>query len=249
MQALAAAAVFVVAGVVKGVTGMGLPAVAVSLLCLWMSPAQAAALLVLPALATNVAQCRGPHARWLAARLWPLWLGLALATVLAPAAGSRLLPIPAGVVLGAVLVAYGLWGLWRLRAMDHRTAAAASCGTPPARWKALAAGIATGGITAVTSVFVMPMVPYLQTLRLEKETMVQALGLSFTVATLALALRLPPAGASGWLAPPALLALAAAFAGLALGAAVRRRIGPAAFQRAAFIVFILLGLANLARAG
>ena len=55
--------VFVLAGAVKGVTGMGLPTVAVSLLGLVMLPAQAAALLVLPSLATNVAQCRGPHAR------------------------------------------------------------------------------------------------------------------------------------------------------------------------------------------
>lgn len=59
-QLLFVVVVFVLAGGVKGVTGMGLPTVAVSLLGLWLAPAQATALLLAPSLATNVAQCRGP---------------------------------------------------------------------------------------------------------------------------------------------------------------------------------------------
>lgn len=50
-------AIFLIAGMVKGVTGMGLPTVAMSLLGLMMSPASAAALLVLPSFITNVWQC------------------------------------------------------------------------------------------------------------------------------------------------------------------------------------------------
>lgn len=80
--------VFVLAGCVKGVTGMGLPTVAMSLLGLWMPPVQAAALLVIPSLATNVAQCRGPHLRALATRLWPGWLVIAVVTVSAPGLGG-----------------------------------------------------------------------------------------------------------------------------------------------------------------
>ena len=59
-QFVAVGFVFVLAGGIKGITGMGLPTVAVSLLGLWMSPAQAATLLVAPSLITNIAQCRGP---------------------------------------------------------------------------------------------------------------------------------------------------------------------------------------------
>jgi hypothetical protein len=77
LHALAVGLVFVLAGAVKGITGMGLPTVAVSLLGLWMAPGQAAALLVTPSLATNFAQCRGPNLRRLAAMLWPAWLTLA----------------------------------------------------------------------------------------------------------------------------------------------------------------------------
>src|SRR5450631_1622372 len=60
-QLLLVMGVFVLAGGVKGVTGMGLPTVAMSLLGLWMTPVQAAAVLVVPSLATNLAQCRGPY--------------------------------------------------------------------------------------------------------------------------------------------------------------------------------------------
>ena len=60
LQILGVVAVFALAGGVKGITGMGLPTVAMSLLGLWMHPAQAAMLLVIPSLVTNVAQCRGP---------------------------------------------------------------------------------------------------------------------------------------------------------------------------------------------
>jgi hypothetical protein len=239
LQATAVGLVFVVAGAVKGITGMGLPTVAVSLLGLWMAPGEAAALLVVPALATNVAQCRGPHLRRLALMLWPAWAALALVTVLMPvtSAGSAL-PSP-HVLLGGVLVLYGLWGLWRPRLPE----------LPRARWVAPVAGAATGAMAAATAVFVVPLVPWLQCLRLGKAEMVQALGLSFTLATLALAVRLGAYGGGSPWSVQAGLALLAACAGLGFGARVRGRIGAAAFQRALFLVFAGLGLANLLRGG
>ena len=88
LQLLMVVVVFVLAGGVKGVTGMGLPTVAVSLLGLWMSPVQAVALLVIPSLATNIAQCRGPHLRLLVSRLWPGWLAIAIVPVSSPGLGG-----------------------------------------------------------------------------------------------------------------------------------------------------------------
>jgi hypothetical protein len=237
-HATALGLVFVVAGAVKGITGMGLPTVAVSLLGLWMAPGQAAALLILPSLATNVAQCRGPHLRRLAAALWPAWTALAVVTVALPLPAAGRAAFDAHALLGAVLVLYGLWGLWR----PHLPAL-----SPRAGWAGLVAGAVTGVVTAATAVFVLPLVPYLQCLRLGKNEMVQALGLCFTVATLALAVRVGAAGDAALLRPEAALALLAAFAGLALGNWVRERLGGAVFQRALFLVFVGLGAANLLR--
>src|SRR5262245_4778929 len=50
------AAVFALAGLVKGVIGMGLPTVSMGLLAVVMSPLEAAALLVLPSFLTNLWQ-------------------------------------------------------------------------------------------------------------------------------------------------------------------------------------------------
>ena len=57
-------------------------------------------------------------------------------------------------------------------------------------------GVLTDLISAATGVFVIPAVPYIGALNLDKEDMIQALGLSFTVATIALALALAADGRS-----------------------------------------------------
>jgi len=54
--------VFVLAGFTKGVIGLGLPTIAMGLLAVVLPPAEAAALLILPSLVTNVWQMLdGPH--------------------------------------------------------------------------------------------------------------------------------------------------------------------------------------------
>jgi uncharacterized protein len=218
-------AVFLAAGVVKGVSGMGLPTLSMALLGLVLPPATAAALMVLPSLATNLAQCLGPHWRLLAWRLWLLWLGLVLATLWSPLPDLATAGPAARVALGAVLVAYGLWGLARPALPDLRRHAA---------WLGTVAGLLSGVLTAATGVFVMPLVPYLQALRLDREELMQALGLSLAIATVALALRLGPPGMSGESVSAAghAVGLAAAFLGLWIGTTLRRRLSPRVFQRA-----------------
>jgi uncharacterized protein len=235
--ALIVATAFLLAGTVKGVTGMGLPTVAVSLLGMWLAPAEAAALLVLPALATNLSQCRGRHWRYLAARLWPLWVALAASALLVPDLGQISSAVGAHQLLGAVLVAYGFWGL-RCPSLPHLER--------PPRWLCATVGAITGLVVAATSIFVLPMVPLLQAMRLDKDALVQALGLSFMVATLALAVRVQGSG-ERLVSMPSLLALVTAFIGLQLGAWVRGHIGVETFQRMLFLVFIGLGASNLLR--
>ncbi|HKA76286.1 MAG TPA: hypothetical protein VKD19_04185 [Pseudolabrys sp.] len=56
---IATAGAFLLAGFVKGVIGLGLPTVSIGLLGLLMTPAQAAAILVVPSLVTNIWQANG----------------------------------------------------------------------------------------------------------------------------------------------------------------------------------------------
>jgi uncharacterized membrane protein YfcA len=97
-------------------------------------------------------------------------------------------------------------------------------------------------------VFVIPAVPYLASLGLAKEELIQALGLSFTVSTVALAAALALTG-NFKLATAAgsLLAVLPALAGMFVGTIVRNKLNPEAFRRWFFAGLIALGLYMLAR--
>jgi uncharacterized protein len=106
-----------------------------------------------------------------------------------------------------------------------------------------AAGAVTGIITAATGVFVIPAVPYLQAIGLEQAHLVQALGLSFTVSTLALAANIVRAGALNVsILGATLVALAAATGGMWVGRYLRSRWQPPVFRRWFFLGLLALGL-------
>lgn len=233
-------ATFFLAGFVKGVSGMGLPTVAMGVLGALLSPAAAAALLIAPSFLTNIWQlARGPSAVKAVRRFWPMMIALALTTLL----GASLLvagdTVTITAALGAVLAAYALYGLLG-RPFDV-----------PARWEPAlspAVGAVTGLVTGATGVFVVPAVPYLQALGLEKDDLVQALGLSFTVSTVALAVALALRNAftlEG--ASMSLMAAIPAFAGMAAGERMRSRLSPPLFKRCFLIGLLLLGLEMLSR--
>lgn len=227
-------ATFLLAGMIKGLIGLGLPTVAMGLLGLAMAPSQAAALLIIPATLTNVWQLAfGGHLSALLKRLWPLLLAIFLGT----GAGTLWIGMSGEhwVVrgLGAALMLYALSGLFlpTLRV-----------GRRSERWLGPLCGVITGVITSATGVFVIPAVPYLQALGLSKDELVQALGLSFTVSTLALAGGLLWRGAlGGGELSASMLALIPAVLGMLLGQWLRQRISATVFKRVFFVGLGLLG--------
>jgi len=241
MQMLAATAgAYLLAGLVKGVIGLGLPTVAIGALGLMMTPTQAAAILVVPSLVTNVWQfATGGDLLALMRRLWPLLAGICLGTWI----GVLLLPggsaAEATVWLGAALAVYAALGLFKVDfSVPERTEV----------WLGLIVGIATGVISVATGIFAVAA-PYVQALKLERGRMVQALGLSFTVSTITLALALAHGGEmNSTLVLPSLVALGAALIGMALGQLVRGRISAETFRLWFFTGLLLLG-AHLALRG
>ncbi|MCW5730647.1 MAG: sulfite exporter TauE/SafE family protein [Alphaproteobacteria bacterium] len=230
---LATAGVFLLAGLVKGVIGLGLPTVAIALLSLFMRPAEAAALLLVPSFVTNLAQMLGPGLGALFIRLLPMLAGIVFGAGLGAlfwrgqGGGAALM------TLGLLLIAYGLHGL---------AAPALRCPPRLERLLTLPTGLATGLLTVGTGVFVLPAVPLLQALALDRHRLVQSMGLSFTVSTLALGAGLH---GMGELRPaqlvPSSLALAPALAGLWLGTMLRARISATLFRRIFFIGLLAVG--------
>jgi uncharacterized protein len=238
---IATAGAFLLAGFVKGVIGLGLPTVSIGLLGLLMTPAQAAAILVVPSLVTNIWQAAVGGELWaLARRLWPVLAGICIGTFI----GAALLPHDdsgqATIWLGLALVLYAAFGLVKGHfAVPERAEI----------WLGLLVGLATGAITVATGIFVMPGTPYIQSLKFDRDKMVQALGLSFTVSTITLALALVYGGqVRTSLAWPSIVALAAALVGMWLGQLMRGKVKPETFRLYFFIGLLLLG-AHLALRG
>lgn len=225
---------FLLAGTVKGVIGMGLPTVSMGLLALVLTPIEAAAILVIPSFATNIWQAvAGPHLTPLLRRLWPFLAAVCIGTW----AGNGLMSGSGGgigqALLGAALIAYALIGLAAVRVAIARRHEA---------WGGPVVGAATGLITASTGVFVVPAVPYLAGLAFDRDELVQALGIAFTVSTLALAVNLLRAAAlTPAMATTVLVCMGAAFAGMWGGQAIRERLSPERFRRVFLWSLLVLG--------
>jgi uncharacterized protein len=199
-----------------------------------MAPAEAAALLIIPSLVTNVWQfVGGRHHGRLMRRLWPLLLTIFLATWLGAGLIAGGDAARASVALGAALMLYAALGLAKIHFTVTRRAEP---------WLAPLIGAVTGAVTGATGVFVIPAVPYLQALGMEKEDLVQALGLSFTVSTVALAAGLASHGAFHLRAGGAsLMCTIPALAGMLIGRWIQARVDAATFRRLFFLGLLLLG--------
>lgn len=259
----AVAAIFFVAGTVKGGIGLGLPTISVALMASWLPVETAAGIIILPVILTNVWQSFfGTAFRLMMVRLWSLMLWLVAGTLAAAVLIAKADTDLASLLLGGMLVVYAALGLSGLR-FDV-----------PVRYERILSplvGLGTGLITGATAIFVIPSVPYLQSLdfrkgrpgreddpadpfrakddRMAKDALIQSLGLTALVATVGLAIGLGLKGAlSPGLAIPSAAGTAAAFAGMSAGAAIRNRLSLEVFRRWVLIALVALGIMMVFRA-
>jgi len=229
------AAAFLLAGFVKGALGLGLPTVAMGLLAVSMPPAQALAIVIVPAVVTNIWQTFvGGYLRDIMRRLWPLLIGTAAGIWLN--AGSLTGPYAqyTTIALGLLLALNAVIGLTKLNF---------SVAPRNEKWVGGIVGLVTGMISAATGVQVIPSVPYLQAIGMDKDELIQALGVFFTVATVTLTFNLTSAGLlTAATALPGAVAMGCSFAGMYAGQAVRSRLEPELFRRWFQVSMILLGL-------
>ncbi len=231
---------FLLAGAVKGTIGLGLPSIAIGLLALAMTPAQAAAIMIFPSLVTNVWQMfAGPYLAVMLKRMWPLvlasavgiWLGGGVLT----SSNSRL----AALGLGIALVIYAAIGLTGVRFTVQRR---------HEWWLSPIVGVLTGLVAGGTGVFVIPAGPYFQAIGLTKDELVQVLGLSFTVSTVVLAVVLWRDGAMHiGNAFGSMLAVIPALLGMVIGQRIRSLASEETFRRWFFIALLLLGAQQVVR--
>jgi uncharacterized protein len=227
-------ATFLLAGLVKGVIGLGLPTVSLAILTIAFDLPTAMVLLLVPSFVTNLWQASaGGHLRLLLQRLWPFLLGASLCVWIGAQSLAHIDAKLLTALLGLLLTIYAGSSLAGLKL---------SLTQQQQRWAGPASGVVNGLLTGMTGSFVVPGVMYLNALGLQRDQLIQAMGLLFTLSTLALAFAL---GGQRMLGAEHLLdstlALLPAFIGMMLGQRIRRLLSGAAFRRLFFFSLLLLG--------
>ena len=228
-------AVFAIASMIKGTIGLGLPAVSMALLTLLMSPFQAATLLIIPSLVTNIWQLFAEgHVLRLIRRFWSLLLGIIVGTIWSvfPTLGQG--EFQSEILLGGMLALYGAYGLFAKNMPNL---------APHEKWLSPIIGYLGGALTVATGVIVIPVVPFLQSLHLKRDDLVQSLGLAFTVSTVCLAiyLYLNPVDQMNIDWKMSLIALIPALIGMWFGTKIRYRIPEQKFRKLFFLGLVLFG--------
>jgi uncharacterized membrane protein YfcA len=228
-------AVFAIAGMIKGTIGLGLPAVSMGLLTIFISPFQAATLLIVPSMVTNFWQLFAEgHVLKLVRRFWPLLLGIIVGSIwsIFPTLGHG--EFQSEALLGGMLALYGVYGLFSKNMPNL---------APHEKWLSPIIGYLGGALTVATGVVVIPVVPYLQSLHLKRDDLVQSLGLAFTISTICLAVFLHqnPVEDIPIDYKMSLIALLPALVGMWLGTKIRYRIPEQKFRKVFFCGLVIFG--------
>lgn len=228
-------AVFAIAGMIKGTIGLGLPAVSMGLLTIFISPFQAATLLIVPSMVTNFWQLFAEgHVLKLVRRFWPLLLGIIVGSIwsIFPTLGQG--EFQSEALLGGMLALYGVYGLYSKNMPNL---------APHEKWLSPIIGYLGGALTVATGVVVIPVVPYLQSLHLKRDDLVQSLGLAFTISTICLAVFLHqnPVEDIPLDYKMSLIALLPALVGMWLGTKIRYRIPEQKFRKVFFCGLVIFG--------
>jgi len=225
---------FFLAGLVKGIIGLGLPTVSLALLTAGYGLVPAIGLLLAPSFVTNVWQgvTGGAFIKSLC-RLWSFLTTVCLGVWVGVSVLAEVDARPLSGLLGVLLCLYAGLSLSRLQIHSpgkHEP------------WLSPIMGAATGILTGMTGSFVVPGVLYLQALNLPRDTMIQAMGLGFSASTVALVICLGHYNLiSSELAGISALAVAPAMLGMFAGRAVRQRLSEAIFRKALFLMLFVLG--------
>jgi uncharacterized membrane protein YfcA len=227
-------ATFLLAGTVKGVIGLGLPTVSLAILTVAIDLPSAMALLLVPSFVSNLWQAAvGGNARVLVLRLWPFLLSATLTVWIGAMALESVDLSLLSALLGVLLVTYAGISLAGLRL------AIAARREP---WAGPLAGLVNGLLTGMTGSFVVPGVMFLNALGLPRDQLIQAMGMLFTLSTLALALALRKHDLlDAQQVAYSAAALLPAIVGMLLGQRIRRVISETVFRNVFFLSLVLLG--------
>ena len=232
---LAIGLTFLLAGFVKGIIGLGLPTVSLALLTVTVGLKAGMVLLIVPSFITNVWQgLAGGNLGVILKRLWPFLATTCVGTWFGVKGLTTYDPSLLAALLGVLLCIYAGVNLRRPYRPDI---------ADKENWLGPLVGAVTGGLTGLTGSFVVPGVMYLQALAMPRDMLIQAMGVAFTICTVALAIGLNDQHLiSHDLGVISTASVVPAFIGMAIGQRVRGRLSEAMFLKVFFAALGVLGV-------
>ncbi len=232
---------FFLAGTAKGVIGLGLPTISLGLLAAALDLTTAMALLLIPSFVTNVWQaCVGGNGKIILQRIWPF---LVLATLCIWLGSNALTTVPPqylSVLLGLLLLIYAALNFIGIRFIIS---------PQNEKWAGILLGVINGVLTGMTGSFVVPGVMYLKAIGLQRDMLVQAMGMLFLLSTVGLTAALQANNLlSSELTTLSAFSIVPAILGMIIGQKLRRRIPEDRFRKIFFIAIFLLGTFIIAKA-
>mgnify|MGYP000332444492 FL=1 len=232
--ALAIFSAILLAGLLKGIIGVGFQTVGIAFLTLITNLPNAISLLLIPSLVTNLWQAgAGGKLFTILIRLWPLIITACMMVWFGSIALTSVSLSYLSTLLGVLLIVYSAFNLFGLRFEVK---------TKNEWWLAPFIGLINGLLTGMTGIFVVPCVFYFQAIGFRKDTLIQSMGVLFTALTLMLIVSLKTKNIltlelSGWSA----FAIFPAIIGVFVGQLIRKRISEEVFKKIFFLCLILLG--------
>ncbi|MSO76453.1 MAG: sulfite exporter TauE/SafE family protein [Alphaproteobacteria bacterium] len=228
-------------GLVKGVTGLGLPIVALPILTTVMEVPAAISVMLVSMLLTNVVQAwRTGRVMWAVRRFWTLALGVAVGTIIGGNLSAQLESRWLYSIVAGCMLAFAGLGFSRFEPRVPETSRV---------WLSPMVGLSAGVLGGMSTMFGPPFVIYMAALRVPKEEFVASISMFMLVGSVCLGGTYSALGLLGeqaWLA--SFLAFVPALIGLQLGAWVRDRIDQERFRKVVYLALILLSLNLLRRA-
>jgi uncharacterized membrane protein YfcA len=226
---------FLVSGMVKGVVGFGLPAVSLAILSIALDLHSAIALVIVPAFVTNIRQsCSGGHLIEVFNRAWPFFFCTTISVWLGAIALATLNHSFLSAVLGSVLVFYAVISIsGKEFKISNRNNA----------WLGPFLGGMTGLFAGMTGTASVPGIMYLKGIGFSRDSLVQAMGMLFTLCALVLGIAMQKHNMLTLeIVTMSCIALIPALLGMLVGERTRKAISEQAFKNVFLFSLLIMGV-------
>jgi len=232
----------VIGGTVKGITGIGLPIVAMAVLLNFIDPKVTLAIVVLPILVTNL---------WQAFRmgnvLEPLkrfWLLITVFLAFLFVGAQLVVALDTDMLFGVLGVCLFIFAASNLiRPRVHPLTPATQ------KWAGPLAGAAGGMLGGLSTIWGPPLMMYLVMLKLDKDTWIRTVGLIWFAGSIPLTVAYFHNGVlNADTAPLSAYACVPGMVGIRIGEVIRDRINQETFRKVMLVALIIIGLNLIRRA-